>query len=144
MLFLTSDMLKEAEKRAMENVSSMHLIRNAAAVCFEELKKYSSVCVFCGKGNNGSDGYATAILLKKNNVEYKKLLDEKHIIMDKCPNLVDILDNEKQIELSAEESKFVHDYDLVMIDLSVLESKEMFIRGMREAYYLFKKMNIIK
>ena len=86
----------------------------------------------------------STLYLKKSNVEYKKLLDEKHIIMDKCPNLVDILDNEKQIELSAEESKFVHDYDLVMIDLSVLESKEMFIRGLREAYYLFKKMNIIK
>lgn len=82
--------------------------------------------------------------LKESNVEYKKLLDMKHSIMDKCPNLVDILENEQQIELSAEESKFVHDYDLVMIDLSVLESKEMFIRGMREAYYLFKKMNIIK
>lgn len=82
--------------------------------------------------------------LKKNNDEYKKLLDEKHNILDKCPNLVDILENEQEIELSAEESKYVRDFDLVMIDLSVLESKEMFIRGMREAYYLFKKMNIIK
>lgn len=65
MLFLSVDMIKEAEKRAMENVSSMHLIENAARVCFNELKGFNSVRVYCGKGNNGSDGYATAILLKK-------------------------------------------------------------------------------
>ena len=65
MLFLSVEMIKEAEKRAMENVSSMHLIENAAKVCFEEIKEFDSVRVYCGKGNNGSDGYATAILLKK-------------------------------------------------------------------------------
>lgn len=65
MLFLSVEMIREAERRAMENVSSMHLIENAAKVCFEELKDFDSVRVYCGKGNNGSDGYATAILLKK-------------------------------------------------------------------------------
>lgn len=65
MLFLSVDMIKEAEARAMENVSSMHLIENAAKACFDEIKEFNSVRVYCGKGNNGSDGYATAILLKK-------------------------------------------------------------------------------
>ena len=65
MLFLSVDMIKEAEKRAMENVSAMHLIENAAGVCFNVLKGFNSVRVYCGKGNNGSDGYATAILLKR-------------------------------------------------------------------------------
>ena len=65
MLFLSVDMIKEAEKRAMENVSAMHLIENAAGVCFSVLKGFNSVRVYCGKGNNGSDGYATAILLKR-------------------------------------------------------------------------------
>ena len=65
MLFLTADIIKEAEKRAMENVSSMHLIENAAQACFNEIKCFDSVRVYCGKGNNGSDGYATALLLKK-------------------------------------------------------------------------------
>ena len=65
MLFLSVDMIREAEKRAMENVSSMHLIENAAKVCFDELRDFNSVRVYCGKGNNGSDGYATALLLNK-------------------------------------------------------------------------------
>ena len=65
MLFLTADMLKRAEKKAMENVSAAQLIENAAKACFKYVKAFDSVCVFCGKGNNGSDGYATAILLKK-------------------------------------------------------------------------------
>lgn len=68
MLFLTADIIKEAEKKAMENVSSMHLIENAAMAIFNELKGFSSVRVYCGKGNNGSDGYATALLLKKNGI----------------------------------------------------------------------------
>ncbi len=65
MLFLSVNMIKEAEARAMENVSAMHLIENAAKVCFDEIKEFNSVRVYCGKGQNGSDGYATALLLKK-------------------------------------------------------------------------------
>ena len=86
----------------------------------------------------------STMYLKKNNVEYKKLLDEKRNILDNCPNLERIFDiGELKTDLKAEETKYVHNYDLIMIDLSVLESKEMFIRGMREAYYLLKKLNII-
>lgn len=65
MLFLSVDMIKEAEGQAMENVSAMHLIENAAKVCFEELKDFDSVRIYCGKGQNGSDGYATALLLNR-------------------------------------------------------------------------------
>ena len=68
MLFLTADIIKEAEKKALENVSSMHLIENAAQAIFNEIRDFSSVRVYCGKGNNGSDGYATAILLKKSGI----------------------------------------------------------------------------
>lgn len=65
MLFLSSEMIKEAEKLTMQEVSSLHLIENAANACFKELCTFNSVRVYCGKGNNGSDGYATALLLKK-------------------------------------------------------------------------------
>lgn len=68
MLFLTSDIIKEAEKRTMEKVSSMSLIENAAQSLFCHLRDFKSVRVYCGKGNNGSDGYATALLLHKNGI----------------------------------------------------------------------------
>ncbi len=68
MLFLSSDMIKKAERRTMENVPAMLLIENAAQALFNELKDFKSVRIYCGKGNNGSDGYATALLLKKNGI----------------------------------------------------------------------------
>ena len=69
MLFLSVDTIKEAEARTMQNVSSLTLIENAAQALYKELKDFNSVRIYCGKGNNGSDGYATALLLKKNGIE---------------------------------------------------------------------------
>ena len=69
MLFLSVDMIKEAEKRTMENIPSINLIENAAAALYNELKCFNSVRVYCGKGNNGSDGFANALLLKKNGID---------------------------------------------------------------------------
>ncbi len=68
MLFLSVDTIKRAEAVTMESVSSMHLIENAAEALFNELKNFNSVRIYCGKGNNGSDGYATALLLKKHGI----------------------------------------------------------------------------
>lgn len=65
MLFLSTDMVREAEARAMKNVSARELIENAALACFNEVKEFNSFRVYCGKGNNGSDGYMAAILLKR-------------------------------------------------------------------------------
>ena len=65
MLFLSTQMIRSAEEQTMKNVSELCLIENAAAACYKRLQHFSSVCIFCGKGNNGSDGYAAAMLLHK-------------------------------------------------------------------------------
>ena len=64
MLFLSSQMIKEAEAEAMKNISSVQLIKNAAYACANQLREFASVRIYCGKGNNGADGYATAVILK--------------------------------------------------------------------------------
>ncbi len=85
-----------------------------------------------------------SIEMKNNNQEYKDLLKQKHDILEKSPSLENLLDNGRVVNLTPEELLLFYDYELIMIDLSVLESKEMFIKGMKEAYYLFKRLDILK
>lgn len=82
--------------------------------------------------------------LSKTNKEYQELLERKHNILDECPKLVKILEDTEPIELNADETRYVRDFEIALIDLATFESKEMFIKGMQEAYYLFKKLKIIK
>lgn len=65
MRFLTAGQIREFESRVVTGPeSSLKLIDNAARACVRELSLFDAVCVFCGKGNNGADGYRTAKLLK--------------------------------------------------------------------------------
>lgn len=64
MRFLTSQQIRSFEGRIISGLdSSLKLIDNAARACVRELSLFDAVCVFCGKGNNGADGYRTARLL---------------------------------------------------------------------------------
>ena len=47
----------------------------------------------------------TRVELKKNNIEYKKLSDKLHKIMDKYTNLQLFLEDEKLVEFNTEECK---------------------------------------
>ena len=53
-------------------VPSLELMENAALSCVEVMKEkslnLSHVCVVCGSGNNGGDGFAIARLLAKDNI----------------------------------------------------------------------------
>lgn len=53
-------------------VPSLKLMENAALSCIEVMKEksldLSHVCVVCGSGNNGGDGFAIARLLAKDNI----------------------------------------------------------------------------
>ncbi len=64
MRFLTSGQIRDFESRVITGPeASLELIDNAARACVRELRLFDAVCVFCGKGNNGADGYRTAKLL---------------------------------------------------------------------------------
>ena len=69
MLFLSAQKIREVERAAMENVSEMALIERAALSLCQELQGFNSVRIYCGKGNNGSDGYAAAVFLNKKGIK---------------------------------------------------------------------------
>ncbi len=65
MRFLTSKQIRDFEGKVITDLSSsLELIDNAAKACVRELMLFDAICVFCGKGNNGADGYRAARLLK--------------------------------------------------------------------------------
>lgn len=62
--FLTSQQMKFCEGRVIDGLSSsLRLIDCAANACAKECEFFGAVCVFCGKGNNGADGYRLAAIL---------------------------------------------------------------------------------
>lgn len=66
MRFLTSEQIKAHEAKIITDLSSsLELINNAANACVKELMPFGAICIFCGKGNNGADGYRLAALLKE-------------------------------------------------------------------------------
>ena len=58
----TAEEMRAVDKIASEkfNIPSIVLMENAAFACVEEIKKFKSFTVICGKGNNGGDGFAIA------------------------------------------------------------------------------------
>ena len=66
MKFLTSGQIKDFEAKAITDLSSsLRLINSAANACAKELSHFGAICIFCGKGNNGADGYRIAELLRR-------------------------------------------------------------------------------
>src|SRR6187549_3358058 len=53
-----------------QEVTQVELVMRAAKACYEWLQKQESLSstfyIFCGKGNNGADGLALALLLLQN------------------------------------------------------------------------------
>ena len=72
MIAISVEKMRELEIRAIKelNIPSILLMENAAYGFVSALKSFygdlagKSICVACGKGNNGGDGYAIARLLK--------------------------------------------------------------------------------
>ena len=84
------------------------------------------------------------VRLKNNNSEYKELIEERRSILKKCPKLEDIIENNSLIELSKEESNYIYQYYVAVLELVLCEEREIFFEGMCQAYDLFKRLGIIK
>jgi len=66
-----AEQMRHIDRAAMEyaGIPGIVLMENAAIACVEELAGAKKVIIFCGKGNNGGDGFAIARHLYNNNVD---------------------------------------------------------------------------
>jgi len=84
------------------------------------------------------------VRLKKSNPEYNLLLKNQSNLMNKYDRLADVLENHCLYSLSKNEVKALKKYLLLKDDSREIEEKEIFIQGMRESYFLFKKLDLLK
>jgi NAD(P)H-hydrate epimerase len=69
MKIFTAEQIRNGDEYTIKNepVSSVQLMERAAQACvdwiFENCKNHRNFAVFCGKGNNGGDGFAIARML---------------------------------------------------------------------------------
>ncbi len=86
----------------------------------------------------------TRVELKKNNIEYKKLSDKLHKIMDKYTNLQLFLEDEKLVEFNTEECKQLQEVVSIEMQLRNFEERQIFFLGARENYFYLQNLGLIK
>lgn len=86
----------------------------------------------------------TRVELKKNNIEYKKLSDKLHKIIDKYINLQLLLEDEKLVELNTEECKQLQEVVSIEMQLRNFEERQIFFLGARENYFYLQNLGLIK
>lgn len=84
------------------------------------------------------------VRLKKNNPEYASLLKKQSNLMNKNDRLADVLENHCLFSLSKYEVKILKNYLSLKEDSREIEEKEIFIQGMRECYFLLRKLDLLK
>lgn len=85
--------------------------------------------------------------LKKKNHYYRCLVEKRHKIKEQYPKLEELLDGyqlPKVIKLSRKEIKALREYADCICDIHYQEEKELFLRGMREEYFLLKDLDLLK
>ena len=78
------------------------------------------------------------------NIEYKKLLEEVDNIMESYPNLQQILEDDKEINLTKTDCRMLQKLFNLQLDISQFEEQEIFFLGGKEAYFYFKNIGILK
>lgn len=84
------------------------------------------------------------VSFRKENTEYNNLLDETEKILEIFPNLRRIVEEDESMPLTEAEVKGLVEVLGYQLIIRGIESKEMFFRGICEAYHLFKRSKIIK
>ena len=65
MLIASRAQMKKIDEILLEKYTIEELVDKAAECVLEEILDKDHICVVCGRGNNGADGYALALKLLK-------------------------------------------------------------------------------
>lgn len=85
-----------------------------------------------------------SVFLLKNNNKYKRLMKKRADITQEYINVRRILERDECTALSQKEATALRDYIAFADDCRTMEERAIFFKGMRESYYLLKKMDMIK
>lgn len=72
-------MRQSDEKMIKSGISSIELIQRAAQAIFASYTWHNKIAIVCGKGNNGGDGIALALLLQDHGFDVCIILIEEHL-----------------------------------------------------------------
>lgn len=75
--------------------------------------------------------------------EYKKINQQICKLKEKYPNTITFLEDKENVELSYEEEKIVNEILKLQDELNIIELKESFKLGFKEAYIYFESMNML-
>ena len=76
--------------------------------------------------------------------EYKKINKAICEIKDKHPNVTNFLEDEEIVKLNDEEEKAIIEILNLQEEINMIELKESFKLGFKEAYIYFKSMDMLK
>lgn len=82
--------------------------------------------------------------LEDSNKNYNSFINRRKKLLDKYPNVRSVIESEECKSLTQREVKALYDYICLMDNCSIIFEKELFLRGMAEAYLLFKKLDLLK
>ena len=88
------------------------------------------------------DNHRTKKLM--NREDYKNLRDKKRKIMEEYPKARTFLEDEKIIDMTEEEKKAVLEIIDIQEKIKIIELKEAFKLGGKEAYILAEEMDMIR
>lgn len=86
----------------------------------------------------------TARVELKSNSEYKELQNKVSEIMKEYPNLQLLFEDDKVMNLNANECKMLQKLVSLHLQMSDYEDRKIFFLGARENYFYFKNLGLIK
>ncbi|MBQ9024382.1 MAG: hypothetical protein IJ105_04095 [Bacilli bacterium] len=85
-----------------------------------------------------------SIILKNKDNEYSRLLNERKNITENNDNIRKFIESDEIVDLTKEDLQQLYNFLELTTDIEEELEKEIFYIGMREAFYLFKKLDMLK